>query len=274
MQERSLSGCQVSGVGCQVSGVRGQGNPATLRLATFDYKSLKIVVLLGLVLLVGCQTATSEPESATTTLAPPTPGQTAQDYYDEGWGTHYYQGDYDQALAAFSRAVELDPDFAPAYYSRGWMYALTGDQARAIADYNRAVALLRQAIERDPDDSGAHNDLAWTLAYYLDQDYEAALSHARRSVELKPQAYNQDTLAFVYFKLGRYEKALEHYNLALSLDSEQFDSCIGRGDTYAALGQPEAALADYKTCLTLDLPQASRAALEAKVKSLQNGQGD
>jgi tetratricopeptide (TPR) repeat protein len=154
------------------------------------------------------------------------------------------------------------------------MYALKGDQERAVADYNRAAALLRQAIERNPDDSGAHNDLAWTLAYYLDQDYEDALSHARRSVELEPEAYNQDTLALVYYKLGRYQKALEHYNLALSLDPEQFDSCLGRGDTYAALGQTEAALADYKTCLTLDLPKATRIALEAKVKSLQNGQGD
>ncbi len=219
--------------------------------------------------MAGCQAATLEAELPRPEPETPAATLTAQDYNDQGWWTHYYQGDYDHAIAAFSRAVELDPEFASAYYNRGWMYALKGDRTRAVADYKRAVTLLRAAIERDPDDAGAHNDLAWTLAFYLDQDYEEALSHARRSVELKPQAYNQDTLAQVYYKLGRYEKALEHYNLALSLDPQQFDSCQGRGDTYVALGQIEPALADYETCLTLELPQASRAAIEAKVKSLQ-----
>src|SRR5262245_14112813 len=100
--------------------------------------------LIWLVLMGGCRAATTEPELPTLpaqALSTETP--TAQAYNDEGWWTHYYEGDYDQAIAAFSRAVELDPNFAPAYYNRGWMYALKGEQARAVADYQRAATLLR-----------------------------------------------------------------------------------------------------------------------------------
>ena len=133
---------------------------------------------------------------------------------------------------------------------------------QAIADYN-------QAIELDPDHAFAHNNLAWTLPYHLDIEYERALQHAQRSVKLDPDSYNRDTLALVFYKLEQFEKVLEHYDLALKLGPEQATSCKGRGDVYLAMGNEEAALADYEMCLSLATEGPEREAVEKILKSLR-----
>ena len=56
---------------------------------------------------------------------------------------------YDEALADFSRAIELDPGNAWAIASRGETYRLMGRYDEALADFNRA-------IELDPGDGLGH----------------------------------------------------------------------------------------------------------------------
>ena len=111
--------------------------------------------------------------------------------------------------------------------------------------------------------------MAWALAYHLDADYETALEHAQRSVELNPESYTHDTLALVYYKLEQYEKALEHYDIALDLDPEQAESCKGRGEVYLAMGNEEAALADYEMYLSLAPPGPQRDEVEQIVETLR-----
>ena len=44
-----------------------------------------------------------------------------------------------QALADYSRAIELNPQHAAAYYSRGVAYADRAEMEPAIADYTRVI---------------------------------------------------------------------------------------------------------------------------------------
>ena len=48
---------------------------------------------------------------------------------------------YDQAIADYTTAIQLKPDYAEAYNDRGFAYYLKGDAERAIADYTRAIEL-------------------------------------------------------------------------------------------------------------------------------------
>jgi tetratricopeptide (TPR) repeat protein len=52
-------------------------------------------------------------------------------------GTHQY----DRAIADYTTAIQLNPEFAEAYNDRGFAYYLKGDVERAIADYTRAIEL-------------------------------------------------------------------------------------------------------------------------------------
>src|SRR5438034_2224350 len=61
------------------------------------------------------------------------------------------KGDLNEAITDYTRAVELDPKYANAYYNRGLAKGAKGDNDGAIADYTRA-------IELDPKDAGAYNN--------------------------------------------------------------------------------------------------------------------
>ncbi len=58
-----------------------------------------------------------------------------------------------EAAAALDTAVELDPNFGPAYFYRGVVHAANRDFERAAADYRRALAL-------NPNDENARSGLA------------------------------------------------------------------------------------------------------------------
>jgi Tfp pilus assembly protein PilF len=171
----------------------------------------------------------------------------AVDYRTQGLA-HYAQGEYEKAIADYTGAIHIDPSYMLAYQSRGHAYRALGKYKEAIADYRRAIRL-------NPDYATAHSSLAWTMAYHLDTNYEHALEHALRAVELDPSALNHDTLGLVYYKLEQYDEALEHYSLALSLKPMLAPSYRGRGDVYVALGDYQAALDDYQRYLALQ-PEA------------------
>ena len=62
----------------------------------------------------------------------------AEEFLNQGLN-HSLQGDYQGAIAAYTQAIKLNPNFAEAYHNRGII--LTGqlkDYRGAIADFNRA----------------------------------------------------------------------------------------------------------------------------------------
>ena len=46
------------------------------------------------------------------------------------------KGDYDLALEDYNKVIELNPNYAEAYYSRGMAYGKKGDYDLALVDYN------------------------------------------------------------------------------------------------------------------------------------------
>ena len=61
--------------------------------------------------------------------------------YNNRGDAYANKGDYDKAIADYTEAIRLKPDYAYAYYGRGKAYAEKGDLDKAIADYTVAVRL-------------------------------------------------------------------------------------------------------------------------------------
>ena len=85
---------------------------------------------------------------------------------------------YDRAIADYTTAIQLKPDYAEAYNDRGFAYYLKGDAERAIADYTRAIALR-------PNYPMAYNSRG---VVYMSHGYGAAKSvpDFDRAIALKP----------------------------------------------------------------------------------------
>lgn len=61
-------------------------------------------------------------------------------YYNRG--TAYYEnGEYDQAILCFDKAIKINTRFAEAYCNRGTAYKNKGEYDRAISDYNKALEI-------------------------------------------------------------------------------------------------------------------------------------
>ena len=65
----------------------------------------------------------------------------AEAYNDRGFA-YYLKGDAERAIADYTRAIELRPNYPKAYNSRGVVYMAHGyGRAKAVADFDRAIAL-------------------------------------------------------------------------------------------------------------------------------------
>jgi hypothetical protein len=66
-------------------------------------------------------------------------------YFNRG-NTYLALENYEQAIVDFSKAIELNSDHFGAYYNRGLTYAAEGLYTQAIADFSRAIARDPRAI--------------------------------------------------------------------------------------------------------------------------------
>jgi len=115
----------------------------------------------------------------------------AESYFKRGV-EYSNKGDNDKAIADFTWAIRLDPNFALAYAVRGVTYLNNGDYDKAIDDLN-------QAIRRTPNYDFAY--YARGMANYLKKDYNRAIADYETEVRLDP-------------KNDKYKKALEEVRQA------------------------------------------------------------
>ena len=71
---------------------------------------------------------------------------------------HLQKREYDKAIADYSKAIELDPDYAVAYNDRGIAYRHKGEYDKAIADYTKAIGLDPQWPHAYKNRAGAYKE--------------------------------------------------------------------------------------------------------------------
>jgi len=111
----------------------------------FTFCMVFIIVLSLMGGLLGCSSprSTSAPASTPVTPGPTTtstPASPALENYNRGY-TLFGEGKYEEAIAEYNKAIEIDPSYAQAYNNRGDAYDNKGQYDLAIADYNKAIEL-------------------------------------------------------------------------------------------------------------------------------------
>jgi len=106
------------------------------------------------------------------------PSLTAIQWFNKGYD-YDVQEDYDNAIFAYTKAIELNPHDGDAYTNRGAVYDTKGEYDLAITDYTKA-------IELNPEDMDTYNNRG---NVYLNKDqYDLAISDYDKMIELNPQA--------------------------------------------------------------------------------------
>lgn len=126
----------------------------------------------------------------------------AYNYRGVAWAL---KGDYDKAIADYDKALKIRPRYAEAYNNRGFAHTQIGELPQALNDYSRA-------LEINPFFVGAYNNKAWILATAADERYRdgaKAIMLAQKAVKLKPSPTSLDTLAAGYAAAGNFESAID-----------------------------------------------------------------
>ncbi len=109
----------------------------------------------------------------------------------------------DEAREVLGQALDKDPDNISLLYTRSVVGARQGDLEKAESD-------LRAILAREPDNATALNALGYTLLNLSDR-YREAYELIRRARQLKPEdPAITDSLGWVYYRLGDYDKALKY----------------------------------------------------------------
>jgi serine/threonine-protein kinase len=100
----------------------------------------------------------------------------AQDLFTRGHKA-FSDGDFQEAVECFSRAIRLRPNVSDVYRFRAYAYLEMGDRVRALND-------LDQAIRLKPDDARGYADRAAEL--YIQRQFDQAVADCDRALKLDP----------------------------------------------------------------------------------------
>ncbi|MFN5970756.1 MAG: tetratricopeptide repeat protein [Microcystis sp.] len=151
---------------------------------------------------------------------------------------------YDLALSDYTKAIDINPKFAEAYVNRGNLYKNLQKYDLALSDYN-------QAIDINPNYADAY--LNRGVLYRHLQKYDLALADWNKAIEINPnyaEAYNNRGI--LYYNQQKYELALSDYNKAIDINPNYAEAYNNRGNLYSDLQKYELALSDYNKAIDIN----------------------
>ncbi len=156
---------------------------------------------------------------------------------------------YADAAATYSKALDVTGGDAPGnwrfYYVRGISYERNKEWPKAEADFKRA-------LELNPDQPQVLNYLGYS---WVDQGMNLmpALEMIQKAVAAAPNdGYIIDSLGWAYYRLGRYEQAVQQLELAVQLRSTDPEINDHLGDAYWRAGRKLEAKFQWNVAASVD----------------------
>ncbi|HSW46877.1 MAG TPA: tetratricopeptide repeat protein [Phycisphaerae bacterium] len=172
----------------------------------------------------------------------------AEAYYNRGLSFATLDR-FDQAVQDFGRAIEIRPVYTDAYINRGNVFGTVGEHERALADY-------RKAIELDPNREAAYLNRA--RVYTDTGQFELALSDIAKAIELVPlDAEVYHDRGNVFLITGDIDRAIRDYTRAIELKPDYADAFNNRGNAWMSGQDYARALEDFSRAIALQPDNAS-----------------
>ena len=175
----------------------------------------------------------------------------AQGYIERG-NRFYETGEYAQALADYSDAIELDPGSAESFYRRGFVLMQREDFAGAIVDFSHALRI-------EPNNPSGH--LAMGIAYRAkpEPDHDLSLSYLTRAIDLGPNfpdAHHERGITLL--AMSNPAQAIADFDQSIVLDPQFAEAYYSRAQARFAREDFREAVRDLDEAIRLNpsLPEA------------------
>jgi TolB-like protein/tetratricopeptide (TPR) repeat protein len=190
--------------------------------------------------------------------AAPVGDVTAYDHYIRAkflFERSHARRDFEDAALLFRRAIEADPDFAPAHSGLGKLYLMLWFIYRSEVGWiDEAEAACREAIRINPDFAESYSALA---SIDLERGRkDDAYRHLQTAIRLAPNDLESYiALGWLFRWSGLLDRAVKSYKTAIKIDPGYWRTYWGLGLTYVYLGQLEEAERQVGHFLTRVDPQ-------------------
>lgn len=177
---------------------------------------------------------------------------------------HFQHGEYEKAISAYNKAIELNCSFGWPYSNLAHTYLILGKYAEAILLYQKSASLLVKKEEK----AAAWNSLG-NIYRHLNE-YETALSAYQKADELDPQnAGKRDNMELaslepnsrsaqvwlelgnLFFKSGSYKEAADAYTHAVKIDPSSGWAHSNLAMSFVFQGKYQEAVSVYLTSIDL-----------------------
>jgi len=193
-----------------------------------------------------------------------TSGPTDATAYLYRGAAHFNKGLYDEAISDFTKAIEINPEYADGYTNRGAAYAKIRLYELAISDFTRA-------LEINPEDSDGYVNRG--IAYAEIRLYDLAISDITKAIEINPRnarAHFGRGEIYCNFK-ANYDAAILDFTKVIEINPRHALAYRNRGKAYIAKGEYDRAIQDCNKAIELNPDYAAAyrtrgAAYKAKVE--------
>lgn len=152
-------------------------------------------------------------------------------------------GNYEDAIFAFEKAIAINPKLTGAHFSRGVALSKLGRKNDAVASYNKTIAIT-------PDYADALYNLG-EIQIALGQ-FSNAISSLDKYVKIRKENVHAWYLRGIAFdNLGKFTDAILSFNKAIEIDPQFIDAYLNRGYAQNSLKQYSEAIASFDKILEI-----------------------
>lgn len=171
---------------------------------------------------------------------------------DQQGGDEYFkQGEYEQAVEAYSQNLKMDPNNVNLLYSRGRAYEEMGNYDAAMEDFQTALK---------SDDRNVRVLIAMGDVLYKQEKYDNALYYYEQATNY---AGNHALALFkegrAHHKLGNVKEAMENYDAAIRENESLGQAYLFRGALKVSQKNNRAACEDFLKAQSLNVEEAGEA---------------
>ncbi len=209
---------------------------------------------------------------------------------------------FTKAIEHFRQALNLDPNYAPAWVGLAETYAWTGALMGTLPPndaFPKVKAAAQKALELDETLAEAHTSLAFYLFFYernwteaerefkraleLNPNYpvahrwyarylsamgrhDEAIAEIKKAVELDPLSLNDNSIAaWILRSARRYDQAIEQYRKTIEMDPNFRPAHSELGWAYLHKGMRQEAIAEFQKAVELAGISLQPGAMKIKV---------
>jgi len=168
-------------------------------------------------------------------------------------GLQYSAEGFEQAIALYKQALEIDASYAPAWNGLANVYFGQMDLGLMTIEQGLPLGLeaVNKALEHDPSFAPAYGQIAY-FEGFIERDYAAAARHLEQGLALDPA--NREVIgaaSAVARRLGRMELAIALAEYMVSRDPVNADAYDSLGHAYRYSGRLDNSVAAFRKVISL-----------------------